>query len=108
VITPIKSGRRSDELDLSVALGSCFRRLKLTKSRCTHRPADLSTIAAIEDELRLRDAILFQLGDIRFHLVTQMTSNGCGRRYRADLANRQCAGTGTRRRSHRHRRLHRQ
>jgi hypothetical protein len=109
VIKPIKLGRRFDALDPLVALARSFRRLKLTKSRCTHRAADLPTITAIEHELRLRDAILFQLRDIRSRLVTQMTGKGRERRYRSDLANRQGVGADTRRqRSHRYRRYHHQ
>lgn len=70
-----KFRNRADVLDLSVALTDAFEQLRLTKARCARSSTELSTTAAIEYELRLKDGLLWQLGKIRSFLSRYMTSN---------------------------------
>jgi hypothetical protein len=88
VTQSIKSTGRSSDPDLT-AFARSFIQLRLTRSLCSVSKVDLSTIAAINHQLKLRDIILFHLDEIRANLASQMLGNAWHSRPRSALPNRQ-------------------
>jgi hypothetical protein len=89
VTQSIKSTGRSSDPDLTAAFARSFTQLKLTRSLCSAPKVDLSTIAAVNHQLKLRDVILFHLGEVRANLASQMLGNAWHSRPRSALPNRQ-------------------
>ena len=85
----IKSTGRFNDLDLTASLVRRFTELKLTRSRCSVPKVDLSTIAAVNYQLKLCDLVLFYLGEVRSTLASEMPGNAWRSRPRSASPNRQ-------------------
>lgn len=85
----IKSTGRFNDLDLTASLAHCFTQLKLMRSQCSVARVDLSTIAAVNYQLKLCDLVLFYLGEVHSNLASQMPANAWRSRPRSALPNRQ-------------------
>lgn len=72
---PSESTKRSTDTDRQRAISRCFSQLRLTRSQCSASASDLSTVTAVNYQLKLREIILFNIGEVRSNLARQMAGN---------------------------------
>jgi hypothetical protein len=101
----MKSPKRSTNLKLPAAIARSFAQLRVARSQCLGPIADLSTVAAIDYQLELRDIILLNLGEVRSNLAREMVDAAPRSRPRLAFPKRQNVKRVTARRAHRYDRI---
>ena len=71
----IKSTNEPRHLELPAEIARLFTQLKLARSQSLLATTDLSTAAAIDYQIELRDTILYHLAEVRSDLARQLFGN---------------------------------
>jgi len=85
------SARQTRKSGLPVSIARSIEQLKLARSQCSYGALDLSTAAAIEFEIELRNTILDHLGRVHSELAFQFFGNVSRNRPLAEIARRKSA-----------------